>query len=106
MVKIPGKAGELRRELARFQQRYSVSLRDALEALEHIFQLSRSASLEAAPNGAAGTFDEGEIVITCEMCCDPAWVSWWQTNFGSWWREARWWYCGPFGQDCQCPSEP
>ena len=100
MIRIPGKLGEFHRHLQRFAAHEGVSEHEALRRLGQIFDLSANATGVSAPQAQA--LDEGEIIVTCEMCCDPSWEQWWRDNFGVFWQAAKWWYCGSLGQECEC----
>lgn len=71
--------------------KFAVSKREAFYHLMMVLWMSEDL---IPPSGAVL---EGDIVITCELCAD---TQWWRDNYGSLWEWAQWWYCGPFGLDC------
>lgn len=71
-------------------------VRKYLHALAQIIELDHARGWKWRDTG---TLDRGESLDDdeCALCRD---ASWWQDNYGSFWEEARWVYCGPLGHNC------
>ena len=70
----------------------SEDVRHTLRAIEGI-----DAAAAGLLDGHESAAQRGDPVITCELCQDD---QWWKDNYGSVWEWAQWWYCGPFGLNC------